>query len=105
VSTPPWYRMYANRFRSSSTATSASCFSLASCTRLVSDQGVGHFGERGLNRFLVLHHRAVPLGFRQPHIRPEPACRKDRLAELWNEAPGAIRSAEKAGQLSALPAE
>jgi hypothetical protein len=31
---------------------------------LVSDQCVGHFGERRLNRFLILHYGAFPPGFR-----------------------------------------
>src|SRR5580704_17163221 len=71
----------------------------------VSDQCIGYFGERGLNSLLVLHHRTVPLSFRQPHVRAEAARCKDGLAQLGNEAPGAIRSAEKAGQLGALAAD
>ena len=72
---------------------------------LVSDQCIGNFGERSLNDLLVLHHCAVTLGLRQPHVRPQAAGGKDGLAELWNEAPGATRSVEKTGQLTALPAD
>src|SRR5580704_1987347 len=72
---------------------------------LVGDQGVGNFSERSLNGLLVLHHCTISLGFRQLHCRREPACCKDGLAQLGNEAPGAVRSAEKAGQLGALAAD
>jgi hypothetical protein len=64
---------------------------------LVRDQCVGNFSERSLNSLLILHHSAVPLGFRQSHRRREPARSKDGLAQLWNKAPGAIRAAEKFG--------
>src|SRR5580704_220246 len=72
---------------------------------LVGNQRVGHFCERTLNCLLILHQRAVPLGFRQLHAQPKAAGSKDGLAQLWNETPGASRSAEKAGQLSALPTD
>ena len=49
---------------------------------LMGDERVRDFGERRLNRLLVLDQRALPLGFRQPDVRLEPSGRKDRLRHL-----------------------
>ena len=69
---------------------------------LVRDQRIGNFGERGLNRLLVLDQRAVPLGFREFDVGLQASRGEDRLGDLRNETPGAVRSGEQARQLRAL---
>src|SRR5579872_900493 len=69
------------------------------------DQRVGYFGEGRLNRFLVLDQRAFPLGFGQLHVGLEAAGGKDRLRDLRNEAPGAVRAGEQRRELRALSSQ
>ena len=69
------------------------------------DQRVRDLGERGLDRLFVLHERAVAFGFGEFHVGLEPPGGEDRLGDLRNEAPGAVRAGEQAGQLRALAAQ
>ena len=72
---------------------------------LVGDQGVGDFGERGLDGLLVLDQRAVALRFGEPDVGFQPSRGEDRLRHLRDETPRAVRPAEQARELRALPAQ
>ncbi len=72
---------------------------------LVGDQRVRDLGERGLNGFLILDQRAVAFRFGKLHVGFETSGGEDRLGDLRNETPGAVRAGEQARQLRALAAE
>ena len=82
-------------------ATSAACCYAPLPHPLVSDQGIGDFRERSLDRLLVSNQRSLSLGLRELDPGLDPAGSENGLRDLRLQRPDAVTAAEQTRQLRA----